>query len=54
MLRIPVAALFWGWLVLDERVALSIGPGLGAIIAGVYLAGRPPSALSRRRRLAKV
>ena len=40
----PAAALFWGWLVLDERLALSIVPGLALIAAGIYLANRPAAA----------
>ena len=37
---IPVAAIFWGWLVLSEGVPLSVAPRLALIVAGVYLVNR--------------
>lgn len=40
---IPVAAIFWGWLVLSEGVALSAAPGLALIVAGVYVVNRSPA-----------
>ena len=39
----PVAALFWGWLVLSEGITLAAAPGLALIIAGVYLVTRVPA-----------
>ncbi|MDP6606817.1 MAG: DMT family transporter [Dehalococcoidia bacterium] len=42
----PVAALFWGWAVLDEVVATSSVPGLALIIGGVWLVSRAPTATS--------
>ncbi|HJM75880.1 MAG TPA: DMT family transporter [Dehalococcoidia bacterium] len=39
----PVAALFWGWLVLSEGIAIAAVPGLALIIAGVYLVTRAPA-----------
>ena len=41
---IPAAAIFWGWLVLSEGMALSVAPGLALIVAGVYLVNRSPAA----------
>ena len=38
---IPLAAVFWGWFVLDESIGLSAVPGLLLIIAGIYLVNRP-------------
>ena len=39
----PIAALFWGWLVLSEGIAFAAVPGLVLIIAGVYLVTRAPA-----------
>ncbi|HJM89003.1 MAG TPA: DMT family transporter [Dehalococcoidia bacterium] len=39
----PAAALFWGWFVLDESVALAVVPGLALIVAGVILVTRAPA-----------
>lgn len=44
----PVAALFWGWAVLDEVMATSAIPGLALIVAGVYLVSRAPPPPSER------
>jgi len=38
---IPLAALFWGWLVLDESIGLGAVPGLALIVVGVYLVSVP-------------
>jgi drug/metabolite transporter (DMT)-like permease len=38
---IPLAALFWGWLVLDESIGLGAVPGLVLIVIGVYLVSVP-------------
>ena len=38
----PVAAIGWGWLVLDERLELALIPGLVLILAGMMLANRRP------------
>ncbi|PKN79894.1 MAG: hypothetical protein CVU47_09920 [Chloroflexi bacterium HGW-Chloroflexi-9] len=38
----PVAAIGWGWLVLDERLELALIPGLALILAGMMLANRRP------------
>ena len=37
---IPIAAVFWGWVVLRESIGLAALPGLLLIIAGVYLVNR--------------
>ncbi len=37
---IPIAAIFWGWLVLRESIGLAALPGLLLIIAGIYLVNR--------------
>jgi drug/metabolite transporter (DMT)-like permease len=42
----PVAALFWGWAVLNEVLAGSAVPGLALIIGGVWLVSRAPTATS--------
>ncbi len=39
----PVAALFWGWLVLSEVIAAAAVPGLVLIVCGVYLVTRTPA-----------
>lgn len=39
----PVAALFWGWLVLSEGIAAAAVPGLALIVGGVYLVTRAPA-----------
>ncbi|MDO9444799.1 MAG: DMT family transporter, partial [Dehalococcoidia bacterium] len=38
----PVAAIGWGWLVLDERLEVARLPGLVLILAGMMLANRRP------------
>ncbi len=38
---IPLAALFWGWLVLDESIGLGALPGLLLIAVGIYLVSVP-------------
>ena len=38
---IPLAALFWGWLALDESIGVGAVPGLVLIAAGVYLVSAP-------------
>ena len=37
----PAAAVFWGWMVLDESIGLAVWPGLGLILVGMYLVNRP-------------
>jgi drug/metabolite transporter (DMT)-like permease len=44
----PIAALFWGWLVLSEGVTTVMVPGLALIIAGVYLVTRAPAGTAPR------
>ena len=39
---VPVTAVFWGWLVLGERIGLVVLPGLALIMAGIYLVNRRP------------
>lgn len=39
---VPVTAVFWGWLALDERVGVAVVPGLMLIMAGIYLVNRRP------------
>ncbi|GMU39649.1 MAG: hypothetical conserved integral membrane protein [Chloroflexota bacterium] len=38
----PVAAIAWGWAILDERLELSLLPGIALILAGMVLANRRP------------
>ncbi len=38
----PVAAVAWGWAILDERLELSLLPGLALILGGMVLANRRP------------
>jgi drug/metabolite transporter (DMT)-like permease len=38
----PVAAIGWGWLVLQERLELVLIPGLALILGGMLLANRRP------------
>jgi drug/metabolite transporter (DMT)-like permease len=42
---LPVTALGWGWLVLDEGVKPAFVPGLALIIAGIALVNRRPGAV---------
>lgn len=44
----PVAAVFWGWAVLDESLGLGVWPGLGLIVLGMYLVNRPASVATAR------
>jgi drug/metabolite transporter (DMT)-like permease len=44
----PIAALFWGWLVLSEGVTTVMVPGLALIIAGVYLVTCAPAGTAPR------
>ena len=37
----PVAAVFWGWTVLDESLGRGVWPGLALILVGMYLVNRP-------------
>ena len=37
----PVAAVFWGWAVLDESLGRGAWPGLALILLGMYLVNRP-------------
>jgi drug/metabolite transporter (DMT)-like permease len=38
---VPVSGVFFGWLMLDEAVNLSLLAGAALVIAGVYLTNRP-------------
>lgn len=38
----PIAAQFWGWLVLNEVPALALVPGLSLIILGIVIVNRRP------------
>ena len=38
---VPVSGVFFGWLILDETVNLSLLVGTVLVIAGVYLTNRP-------------
>ncbi len=38
---VPVSGVFFGWLILDESVNLSLLAGAALIMAGVYLTNRP-------------
>ncbi len=40
----PVAAVFWGWAVLDETLGPGVWPGLALILVGMYLVNRPAAA----------
>jgi drug/metabolite transporter (DMT)-like permease len=44
----PVAAVFWGWGILDESIGLAVWPGLALILLGMYLVNRPAKSLDRR------
>lgn len=44
----PVAAIAWGWAILDERLELSLLPGLALILGGMVLANRRPRPVSAR------
>ena len=36
----PVSALFWAWLILDEKLTLILVVGATMVISGVYLVNR--------------
>ena len=38
---IPIAAVFWGWVVLSESIGFAALPGLLLIVLGIYLVNRP-------------
>ncbi|MDP2839409.1 MAG: DMT family transporter, partial [Syntrophales bacterium] len=38
---VPVSGVFFGWLMLDEAVNLSLIAGAALVMAGVYLTNRP-------------
>ena len=40
----PVSAVFWAYLILDEKVTLTLAVGATLIISGIYLANRKPVA----------
>ncbi|MDA0353866.1 MAG: DMT family transporter [Chloroflexi bacterium] len=44
----PVAAVFWGWAVLDESLGRGVWPGLALIVLGMYLVNRPARAATAR------
>lgn len=39
----PIAALFWGWLVLGEQLGSGLWLGTACIVGGVWLASRAPA-----------
>ena len=46
---LPVTAIGWGWLVLDEGIEPVFVPGLALIIAGIVLVNRRPKAAAQAR-----
>jgi drug/metabolite transporter (DMT)-like permease len=44
----PVAAVFWGWAVLDESLSPGVWPGLALIVLGMYLVNRPARVATTR------
>jgi drug/metabolite transporter (DMT)-like permease len=44
----PVAAVFWGWAILDESLGRGVWPGLVLIVIGMYLVNRPARVATER------